>query len=980
MVGVAMPDDRAMTPRERVELVIDAQGVEEAVRFVFAAPDEDRPGLLAGLCEACGTSLPADEAAWAAWLDELRELGVVGFGDIDTKTLFASLPADPELMTSLISESTGLRLQEELTAGGSAFSEGTTNIIETPATPPTAPVAASLPAAGPGCRLGNYEILDKVGEGGMGAVYRARQVTMDRTVALKVLGPWLARNESYIARFLREARLAAKLDHPNVVRGIDAGEQDGTYYLAMEFVEGESLGSVLRRVRTLPEDRAVDIAMQVARALAHAAEIGLIHRDVKPENILLAADGSAKLADLGLAKLIGADASHATQTGVSLGTPYYMSPEQVRADKSIDIRADIYSLGGTLYRIVTGVPPFRGSTAFVTANKHITERLVPAQKRNPEVSEGLSRVIDRMMSKKPSERYATPGELLADLESLSAGRDPQHAPPSRRLEAAPAAEADAAEAERVIESRLRARRVWASVVSTLVLLALLLIWLLGDGSSPVEKAEPGSANDGVEAPAERTASVSDVVSLRLEAETRMRAALALPREPSTMADVQAMHDEWVAGERARGSENLQAALRHYGACRSRADGMLALAEDIASCVDERRAAERAREASAPLQAFAVEEWRMADAAYALAKERRRKGELLQAAADYNAATKAFERHRKLAAPLARDKAIATARDHEEGGRLDEALAAFKHARGLGADVDADIARLEETTGRARDIETVLDLIRKGEAVRAAHAAFVLSQARPKDPDVRGLVQAANAAVAAKPAAEAELPRGARIELVVVAPGRFVMGSDDGDLDERPAHAVTIPRAFMIGRTEVTRSQYAAVMGGDGGGEDAALPAAGVSWKDATEFCRKLSEATGRRYRLPTEAEWEFAARAGSTTAYCFGDEATNLDEYAWHAHNADRAAHPVSQKKPNAWRMADMHGNVWEWCADRYASGYYSVSPTENPGGPDAGDERVLRGGSWMSRAKSCRVTERIRYAVDVRYSDVGFRVVCEVE
>jgi serine/threonine-protein kinase len=275
--------------------------------------------------------------------------------------------------------------------------------------------------------FGGFQIERKIGEGGMGAVYKARQVALDRTVALKVLPPELVEDSSYVRRFLSEARLAAKLDHPNVVRAIDFGEVEGKYYFAMEYVEGHTLEEEIEEREALPEAEALGRAIQAARGLECAWRGGLVHRDIKPENLLIGPDGELKIADLGLARETG-QGGYTTREGerVTMGTPDYIAPEQARGDE-VDIRADIYSLGITLYRTLTGRFPFTGEDSNAVIRDRF-ERMPPAV---CEVDEGLSEeftdVIETMMAFSLNERYPDPAVLLHDLELLAEGKPPAYA-------------------------------------------------------------------------------------------------------------------------------------------------------------------------------------------------------------------------------------------------------------------------------------------------------------------------------------------------------------------------------------------------------------------------------------------------------------------------------------------------------------------------------------------------------------------------
>ena len=233
----------------------------------------------------------------------------------------------------------------------------------------------------------------------------------------------------------------------------------------------------------------------------------------------------------------------------------------------------------------------------------------------------------------------------------------------------------------------------------------------------------------------------------------------------------------------------------------------------------------------------------------------------------------------------------------------------------------------------------------------------------------------------------ELDNSIAMKFRLIPAGEFTMGSPDSDSGarstEKPQHRVRITKPFYLGTTEVTQGQYEKVMGKNPSnfkesGPDASVES--VSWDDAQEFCRKLSELAeekmaGRRYRLPTEAEWEYACRADSKTKLCCGDDDSRLGDYAWYSKNSNLKTHEVGQKKPNAWGLYDMHGNTWEWCADRFGSKYYANSPTDDPTGPSACSYRVLRGGSWYRNARSCRSASRNARAPDFRFFNIGFRV-----
>ncbi|MHC4253324.1 MAG: serine/threonine protein kinase, partial [Planctomycetota bacterium] len=271
-------------------------------------------------------------------------------------------------------------------------------------------------------QVGGYEAISRLGQGGMGVVYRAKKLDTGEFVALKILPPSLA-TKGMIARFKRESEMTSKLAHDNIVRCVEFGRDDkrNLWFCALELVEGEDLRKILKRRGKLPENEAIDISRQIAGALDHAHRNGLIHRDIKPENVMMTEDGTIKLLDLGLARHVGMEATRYTQSGMFVGSPYYASPEQASGDSDIDIRADIYSLGATLYHMVTGSPPFSGANAQQVLYKHVHEQLQWPRDIDDALSENLCLVIARMMAKDASDRHQTPGELLDDLEAIKQG-------------------------------------------------------------------------------------------------------------------------------------------------------------------------------------------------------------------------------------------------------------------------------------------------------------------------------------------------------------------------------------------------------------------------------------------------------------------------------------------------------------------------------------------------------------------------------
>ncbi|HCS51500.1 MAG TPA: hypothetical protein DIW81_07880, partial [Planctomycetaceae bacterium] len=271
--------------------------------------------------------------------------------------------------------------------------------------------------------LGRYEIQRKLGSGGMGAVYLALDTNLKRMVAVKVLPLEKAENPTLVKRFKAEAQAAAQLTHDNIVRVFESGEADGLHYIAMEYVEGTDVQRLIKKRTRLPVRRATEIIKQVALALEHAAEASIVHRDIKPSNLLITQSGLVKLTDLGLARVMDeAEETSITRAGTTVGTVDYMSPEQARSSKAADIRSDLYSLGCTWYHMLTGSPPFPEGSVTNKLHAHATAPIPDPRSQNELVPEAIVGVLQRLMAKKPIDRYQTVAELLEDLDAVKSSK------------------------------------------------------------------------------------------------------------------------------------------------------------------------------------------------------------------------------------------------------------------------------------------------------------------------------------------------------------------------------------------------------------------------------------------------------------------------------------------------------------------------------------------------------------------------------
>jgi predicted Ser/Thr protein kinase len=362
-------------------------------------------------------------------------------------------------------------------------------------------------------RLGMYRVTRLLGKGGMGAVYEGFDDSLNRKVALKVLSPELASQKEFVERFLTEARAVAQLSNANIVQIFYAGSDGDTHFYAMEYVEGRSLQDEVDAAGPLSQTEAAECIMQSARGLAAAAEKGIIHRDIKPGNLMRAKDGTVKVADFGLAKHLGGE-QRLTQTGAIMGSPYYMSPEQA-VGQDLDSRTDMYSLGCTLYFLLTGRPPFMGATMMDTIMKHATE----PPPEPPDMPEPLLGLLARMMAKKPEQRHGNYEALLDDVDRLvrlgllsgirPRGKGAEGAEQAARsmnpIEARAARRRNTPDATQVMseDTRRPISAVWIIIAIALVLLGLMAIfrphWLGLGGSSTGGDRKNGQASAGGDA-------------------------------------------------------------------------------------------------------------------------------------------------------------------------------------------------------------------------------------------------------------------------------------------------------------------------------------------------------------------------------------------------------------------------------------------------------------------------------------------------
>jgi serine/threonine protein kinase/formylglycine-generating enzyme required for sulfatase activity len=746
---------------------------------------------------------------------------------------------------------------------------------------PSPAMADALPAG-----LANhpdYEIKRELGRGGMGVVYLAHNKLMGRDEVLKVVGRQVVDRAEVLERFLREIRAVARLRHPNIVTAYSAMRLGESIVFAMEYVEGRDLAHLVQAKGPLPVAHACNFAYQAALGLQHAYEEGLVHRDIKPGNLMLARQGEkaiVKILDFGLAKATREEKVEGalTWSGQALGTPDYIAPEQIVDAPSADIRADIYSLGATLYYLLTGRPPFHAKSLYDVYQAHISRHAEPLDGLRGDVPAELAALVAKMMTKEPAQRFQTPAEVARALVPFFKNASAALKRPRADVAEADPVAPDGGYAVAPLETeadRLRGRRI------------------------------------NTVGPASHESRWESLIELR-ETESSAEQQEATPRgrsewrRPAVVAGVLLMLGF--------------VALLLGGVFKVKTPDGLIVLENVP-----------------------------------------RDAEVLVDGAKVNVTWPGLGKPLEIRAVPGQHKVEVKKEGFKTFGEVVTVKA---------DDSDEITVRLEPLVADRPDPK-------RAEPIRPQPA-----RVEPTPVPIESSQTITNSIA---------------MKLILIPAGDFLMGSPDSDGDaeanEKPQHRVRIARPFYLGATEVTQGQYRAVTGATPssfkGSDD--LPVEQVSWNDAIAFCTKLSKREGLKpsyqsgvgawsaaegYRLPTEAEWEYACRAGSTTKYSLGDYPGSLGEYAWCSDNSGQRTHPVGWKRPNAWGLYDMHGNVWEWCWDAYSEDYYRESPDLDPHGPPPGTlGRVFRGGGWDFGPQGARSADRSAFVPGRRGHSLGFRV-----
>ncbi|TET39218.1 MAG: hypothetical protein E3J72_00825 [Planctomycetota bacterium] len=828
-------------------------------------------------------------------------------------------------------------------------------------TPPGAPTMTSAGTAEDpliGREIGGCVIEAKIGQGGMGAVYRGMQTSLRRHVAIKILPEHLAENASYISRFLRESEIVASIRHPNIVAVHDRGQAGSIYYFIMELIQGRTVSDLVAEKKTLPPGDALEIARQAALALGTAAEEGIIHRDIKPDNIMIDRGGLVKVTDFGLVKNTMETTGGITAANQVMGTPAFMSPEQCQG-RIADHKSDIYSLGMTLYMLLTGGPAFKAETTMAVMYMHINESPEPAHVRNPSVPESIWHVIERMIAKKPEERFQDWPSVLQAFASLVAEHPAEyavsgllHRSGSKRLpivsgvtptpRATPTADPHTLKIESPVgtkpdlPSRQATATIWrpkkrwlvgAGIGVLVVLVAVVLYYAWPRQSGIVKKPD-------------KTAELQKLVA-------EVKKALEAGRFDVTQAKMKTLHE--VFGD----------------------DKNPEIVEAM------RKAEERLAKLEAEWRKFheAVTEARRLQKQDKLADARERLLEARKIIVEVNVHV-----HLDNAVAGLEDKmhhryidVVAQAQELGNQGRWKEAVEVLRGAQEFAVD-DTEAKQAAQAIAAAEEKKEAVEEEQFAEKLQEARGALAkrdmetaksriaeLSKLRPGNSNLK------------------ELSDRIRIESVVTIPaGKAKVGE-----------VVSKVSAFTVGAYEVTNQQFSEFIKAGGYGKKAywsdegwlwrkknkitaprfwndprfnkpKYPVVGISWHEAEAYCSWLSEISGKRYRLPTEAEWERAAAGPEGAKWPWGKETENPPANLRSA-AADWTT-PVGQfpKGKSAAGCFDIIGNVAEWCG--------------------SGRARCARGGSWLASLEQVKSDSNRPIPASTRVNRIGFRFVREVD
>jgi formylglycine-generating enzyme required for sulfatase activity len=917
-----------------------------------------------------------------------------------------------------------------------------------------------LGGKGKSLTMGKYQLLEKVGAGGMGQVYKAFHASTERIVAIKVILGKGKINPEVVKRFEREVKAAAKLVHANIITVFDADQADGRIFMVMEYIKGDDLGGILRKKGQLSVSEVVDYILQAARGLKYAHDQGVIHRDIKPGNILVDSSGNVKIVDMGLAKLESKtdeeSISMLTASASIMGTVDFMSPEQGFSSKNVDARTDIYSLGATLFFLLTRKVMFPGNSAFEKLLAHRESPIPSLSNSRAGITPDLESVFTKMVAKKVEDRYANMAEVISALSRIEVegGVNPIGTKDLATTNFERGSYRETIEVEAVITNNCKEgnketdkhigektleyisiilQKTYTSKVlaatGIIVLVFLVLLLIMKPGKNSKEEVIPKPTNFlDLNRETESKAKLVNLVDFNQEKRSKtqqmelvknigklteeqidlgkgiklemvlipsgkfMRIDFGMGNDhevtitkPFYIGKYEVTQEQWeelmennpslVKGEKlpmtnvswndcqgfiqklnakTNGGYRLPTEAEWEYACRAGTTTAYSCGDNITkSDANYGSGGKSVEVGSYKANAFGLYDMH---------------GNVLEWCQDWYGEYTIGDSTDPKGLAMGNVRVLRGGSFYQEFWAARSSLRNYALSRDLGHYTGFRLAM-------TADVKTaVVPPAPKSDpaAVMPATGNLLVSpftEAKAKE------VQKSVAKSLQKEVEEKEdLGKEINLEMVLVPAGKFMMGSPVSETDRgnrETQHEVTLTKPFYMGKYEVTQDQWEGIMGNNPSSrtKGAKLPVTDVSWEDCQEFIKKLNAKTNNGYRLPTEAEWEYACRAGTSTVYWFGDSLTKSD-----ANIGGGIIKAVGSYKPNAFGLFDMHGNVWEWCEDWYAN--YPAEAITDPKGPATGTSpRVVRGGSFDVNVSDARSSMRGVGTPADRVFSQGFRL-----
>lgn len=784
-------------------------------------------------------------------------------------------------------------------------------------------------------QIPGYRIIRKINQGGMSTVYLAIQMSVGRIVALKVMNPSLTSDPAFSERFQREATIVGQLSHPNIVAIYDIGRSDDLNYIAMDYLPGGSVHD--KMINGLTSEEALKITKEIANALDHAHEKGYIHRDIKPENILFRADNSAVLSDFGVAKgIVGV--SRATHVGTVVGTPHYMSPEQARG-QPVDSRSDLYSLGVVFFEMLTGALPYQGEDAVTIALKHISASIP----KLPIQYQLYQKLLEKFLAKDPSQRFQSGQEISAAIDQLEAVSRTSYS-------------SDAIPMNLSVTALIR-----ALIAAT----GHAIKWRCNKLINLRWNKENGFHTKKISNASMFGSEISPTLFVtRIQQQTRINAQLFLQNRSfiKILTGVSFSIFLWCILSVVIHTHFVQQAVKvpTFLNKATKATASLFITPHFTTPQSQRTAKITKAESVTPETLVSASTPASASASLSISATQ--------------SSLAASQQESNTSSSSAAPTYVLTIKTTPGDARIRLLNTSQKYKKGISL-----------TPGRYQIEISKTGYKTKTESVDINNSPLSIHVELDEIVDINNPTRAAipNIVYGGKNAPS----------LIRIPAGSFTMG-DDSNTHTAPKHKVTLNKAFAISKYEITFAEYdffaqstGKPLPGDNGWGREDRPVIHVSWEDANAYALWLSKTTGKKFRLPTEAEWEYVARAGSTARYWWGDSEQDAKGKA----NCRRGCAsnfsglfgsktaPVGSYLPNPFGVYDTAGNVSEWVQDCYEENYTEAKVNGSAHEHKQCQGRVVRGGSTKDNVQRLSSSARDNIPSGYLNETLGFRLVMEL-